>query len=478
MISCSFISHIARYGLMIVLIMMVISAAMSLKSCQSEEAPIVNACIGIRLTPCDTDLLFDETKQMYTGYTDIEYTFNNCSGTNVEKSAWDFGDGFTSTERHSTHTFSHSGVYQITLEVNSSKSKTVSFNILSGQKTYKVGERTNAISAAPSPENNFYVLGSTETYPNINKKWFIAKFDSELHLISKKDFVSATNITQTPDGGLIASGIGGFGLAEISSSGATLWSKTYSQFASASNFYTKKTPDGGYISIGAAQISMGTDYDVVVKTDANGNIIWSREFSGAYHIKLLGAGKIESVPDGYLFATSRSIATGYSLVIVKIDLNGNIVWEKSHPVAMPSRRPGIIRLSIDNNRIIAGFQGSSFYFFTVEGNFISEAMVPFLSPNDYFVLSSELYFAYVTYRADIGCGRISSEGKVAWTKEFDRRTSLPGCRASGLIWEGDGITIIPINESNIVVVGHRDDTDDYEYQSIFLSKVGVDGSLK
>jgi hypothetical protein len=103
--------------------------------------------------------------------------------------------------------------------------------------------------------------------------------------------------------------------------------------------FNKKTSDGGYIVAGYSSSTDvipnhgGTDF-FVVKTDGQGNMIWQKSFGGSDDEWLTG-GVVLS--DGYIFLGSTSSNDGdvfgnngmTDVWIIKIDLNGNFVWQKT-----------------------------------------------------------------------------------------------------------------------------------------------------
>ncbi len=116
------------------------------------------------------------------------------------------------------------------------------------------------------------------------------------------------------------------------------------------------TPDGGYITCGS---SMSTDGDIsnnygyvdalVVKTDASGNIQWEKNYGGTSSES--ASAIIPATDGGYIFVgytgSTDIDVTGYhpgasigipDVWVVKIDINGNILWQ--HCYGGPGREMG------------------------------------------------------------------------------------------------------------------------------------------
>jgi hypothetical protein len=105
---------------------------------------------------------------------------------------------------------------------------------------------------------------------------------------------------------------------------ATYFAKTYGGTGWDNAFSIQQTSDGGYIVAGR-KYSFGAGGDIfLIKTDANGNIIWAKTYGGTDGD---GAFSVQQTSDGgYIVAgLTDSFGAGYSDVfLVKTDANGNI----------------------------------------------------------------------------------------------------------------------------------------------------------
>lgn len=122
-----------------------------------------------------------------------------------------------------------------------------------------------------------------------------------------------------------------------------VWQKAYGGSYSDLMEDCKPTADGGYIFIGRTEsrdgdvnpASNGTDV-WVVKTTASGNIEWQKAYGNDSSEQ--GYAIVQANDGGYVFTGYRQqcvSAPGYhecfsSIILVKIDANGSVVWEKKY----------------------------------------------------------------------------------------------------------------------------------------------------
>ncbi|MBP9673477.1 MAG: T9SS type A sorting domain-containing protein [Bacteriovoracaceae bacterium] len=164
-------------------------------------------------------------------------------------------------------------------------------------------------------------------------------------------------IQPTSDGGYIMSsdsnsndgdvsghhGNGDFWIIKIDAQGNLQWQKSYggSQIESARSI--QPTTDGGYIVVG---LTLSNDGDVsnnhgdedgwIIKIDAQGNLQWQKTYGGSLADRFH---TIQATAGGYIVAGYSSSNDGDvvslnhgngDLWVVKIDLQGSIIWEKNY----------------------------------------------------------------------------------------------------------------------------------------------------
>ena len=124
----------------------------------------------------------------------------------------------------------------------------------------------------------------------------------------------------------------------LDSRGNLLWDKKFGEFEKDERVAdVQQTIDGGYILAGMEKRTIvpgqteskgGEEHACVWKLDANGNLLWDKKFGGSRHDRFRG---IRQISDGaYVVAgttTSKGAGAG-DVRIMKLDPKGNIIWDK------------------------------------------------------------------------------------------------------------------------------------------------------
>ncbi|MFX0206471.1 MAG: hypothetical protein ACFFDT_10840 [Candidatus Hodarchaeota archaeon] len=168
--------------------------------------------------------------------------------------------------------------------------------------------------------------------------------------------VSASALIQTTDGGFGLAGYSeGFGtgwrhmwLMKTDVNGIVIWNQTYKRYNSnnyESNYFHGKfgnfdeanaliqTTDGGFALAGYAGSSVygqgGAEDMWLVKTDANGMIIWNQTYGGPE--REVASALIQTADGGFVLAgeTCSFGAGGMDMWLVKTDVNGMMLWNRT-----------------------------------------------------------------------------------------------------------------------------------------------------
>jgi len=173
-------------------------------------------------------------------------------------------------------------------------------------------------------------------------------------------------VLQTSDGSYIVAGYTisyGAGswdvyLVKADADGTILWTRTYGGTSYDYAYCVQQTSDGGYILSGLTASFGAGDWDVyLVKTDANGDSLWTRT-CGQEGRDYAYAGQ-ETPDGGYIIAgATKSFGAGdYDLYVVKTDANGDSLWTRAYGGEFPDQAY-FMQQTEDGNYIITGYTDS------------------------------------------------------------------------------------------------------------------------
>lgn len=245
-------------------------------------------------------------------------------------------------------------------------------------------------------DEGYAVLGHTQSSDfDIKNKtndsydfWFL-KFDSDNNLEWSKTFGGSDDdrgrdAIQTNDNGFLITGFSRSSDGDVSSNqgnydfwtlkldatGTIIWEKSFGFSGSDQAYVVKETTDNGFLLGGSLDVSAsggqgnsksrhaGGDF-WLIKIDENGAKLWSRYFGGLFTDTLYD---IEETNNGdyLLVGSSDSSDTDitnnigdYDFWIVKLDKEGNKIWEKNYGGTQPDEAYTITKTA-DNQFLIAG----------------------------------------------------------------------------------------------------------------------------
>jgi hypothetical protein len=174
----------------------------------------------------------------------------------------------------------------------------------------------------------------------------------------------AFSVQQTSDGGYIVAGrTYSFGagngdafLLKTDANGNIIWAKTYGGAYDDYALSVQQTSDGGYI-VACYTASFGVGGDVLlIKTDAFGNLQWAKTYGGTGQD---GARFVQQTSDGgYIVAGwTGSFGAGGDIFLIKTDTSGNIQWSKTYGGTNGDEAYSVQQTS-DGGYIVAGYTDS------------------------------------------------------------------------------------------------------------------------
>jgi hypothetical protein len=219
-------------------------------------------------------------------------------------------------------------------------------------------------------DGGFVVVGVTYSYGAGDADVWLLRLDFMGGIVWSHTFGGAgkdtgRSVRVISGGFLIGGGTSSFGhgyddfyLLRTNSLGDTLWTRAYGGGGGEVAFATRPTPDGGFVMCGATG-SFGVGYSsmYVVKTDSNGDTLWTTTYGGSRAD--MGYG-IEVALDGGLIMVGATASYGageYDIYLVKTDPDGFLEWEATYGGAMADQGFSV-RPVPDGGYLIAGTTAS------------------------------------------------------------------------------------------------------------------------
>jgi len=193
-------------------------------------------------------------------------------------------------------------------------------------------------------DGGYVITGSKSTSGAGRDDVYLVKTDAGGDTLWTRTFGGDTedvgnSVQQTSDGGYIITGFTeSFGaggtdvyLVKTDATGDTMWTRTYGGTGADYGQAGRQTADGGYIVTGSTRTYGSGFYDVyLVKTDAQGDTMWTRRFGGAGMDE--GHAVQQTGDSGYII-TGRtwSFVTGeYDVYLIKTDADGDTLWARTY----------------------------------------------------------------------------------------------------------------------------------------------------
>ncbi|MBU0692420.1 T9SS type A sorting domain-containing protein [bacterium] len=202
-------------------------------------------------------------------------------------------------------------------------------------RTYGGSGEDYCFSIIQTTDGGYVLAGATESFGSGWQDFWIVKTDMYgdslwSRLYGGDNIDECYAIQQTTDGGYVLAGktesfgSGGsdFWLVKTNSNGDSLWSRTFGGSGTDECMAVLQTADGGYVLAGHTRsFGGGSDDFWLVRTDANGDSLWSHTFGSFRGEKCYSIQ--QTVDNGFLLAGSVS---PYNYWLVKADANGDSLW--------------------------------------------------------------------------------------------------------------------------------------------------------
>jgi Ca2+-binding RTX toxin-like protein len=246
------------------------------------------------------------------------------------------------------------------------------------QKTFSGTGNEEFSAVIETSDGGFVAAGGINAFESSTDAW-VVKVDSEgsvewekaYGLGSQGDF--ASDIAATDDNGFIVtletrqSDFPTLSLIKLSENGTIEWEKAFQHsipplLSTDRIGSVQQTSDGGFIvASGTAESGAGLADLILIKLESDGEIAWEKTYGGT--LADFGISIQQTADGGFVVAgTTRSFPTTGSFSegqfwVVKTDTDGNIEWEQAYGT-IEVEGAKHIRQTMDGGYIVTGFSGS------------------------------------------------------------------------------------------------------------------------
>jgi len=163
----------------------------------------------------------------------------------------------------------------------------------------------------------------------------------------------AYSVRQTNDGGYIVGGYkSGMYIVKTNSFGDTTWTRSFGAATGSCELVcVRQTTDGGYVLLGYSN-SFGGSNVYLVKTNSNGNLLWSKIYGG--RTSNSSGFALEQTNDGGYIITG---ITNFDVYLIKTDSIGSTQWSKSY-IGLTNDYGESVKQTTDGGYIICGYTDS------------------------------------------------------------------------------------------------------------------------
>lgn len=192
-------------------------------------------------------------------------------------------------------------------------------------------------------DGGYILAGKTRSYGSGQLDYWLVKTDSDGNMVWNRTYgTDAVDdlraAVQTLDGGYALAGYTypfgssdkNYWLVKTNAAGDSLWSRTYGGSGADWCLGIEQTADGGFVLVGYTDsFSAGEDDIWIIRTDANGDSLWSRTYGG---VQDEYGQSVKKTPDGgfLLCGGAQSFGAGnWDLWLLKTDANGDTLWTRT-----------------------------------------------------------------------------------------------------------------------------------------------------
>jgi hypothetical protein len=238
-------------------------------------------------------------------------------------------------------------------------------------RTFGGSNDERCYSIQQTSDSGYILAGSTESFGAGYQDFWLVKTNAYGDSLWSRTFGGSAydwcySVRQTSDGGFVLAGVtvsfgGGyedFWLVKANAYGDSLWSCTFGGSSHDRCRSVQQTSDGGYVLAGYTYSFGAGETDFwLVKTDANGDSLWSRTFGGDREDQCYSIH--QTLDGGYILAGETiSFGAGYTdFWLVKTNSIGDSLWSRTFG-GSASEGCYSVQQTSDGGCILAGYTGS------------------------------------------------------------------------------------------------------------------------
>jgi hypothetical protein len=287
----------------------------------------------------------------------------------------------------------------------------------------------------------------------------------------------AYSIQTTKDGGYIIvgsyvpfhfdQGPSGIYVMKTNASGNILWTKIFGNGYQANSI--RSTFDGNFIIVGNTRLSAGGIDIFLMKIDENGNQIWIQTLGGPYDD--VGSSVQQTNDGGYIITGS----TQESICLIKTDANGDITWNKIYRDSTYNCAGISVQQTIDGGYFLTA-DGAGAYIIKTDahgdtiwtkelGEFCGAAFSGQQTSDGGYIITGK------NNREGLSGGpflaKVDSTGNILWIKDEKREGNRNGC----------GYCVKETNDGGYIITGTIESEWADVYNLICLIKTDVNGQI-
>jgi hypothetical protein len=209
------------------------------------------------------------------------------------------------------------------------------------EKTYG-GTGDDRAFFATTAENGYFVVGSSTSFEEDKTVAWVLQLDRNGNAVWNRTFSEGYGgefrwVLDLSDGFLLvgnifssSGGTDGY-VIRINSEGTSLWNLTLKAGNGVNKLFSAQKTQDGFLLVGLTKSSSDEDSDVwLVKIDVEGNILWNKTYGESND----DAGRAATLTcdNCYMVAGyTDSMGNGeYNFLVLKIDASGNTLWSKTY----------------------------------------------------------------------------------------------------------------------------------------------------